>query len=345
MAWSEALDHFGRSWGLPEDDAEREYHVAVAGVLAGLLATTTRWGSPAFSPAELVDAAGDRESGVALLGLAFVEDHAWSGEFLGALAGSVLLPLNREVLDTGLVDACYFGVAGDAVDGRVLLLAAIAESRSAVLLLPTLGDLAPLFDSEVAYGDGGRALAALVAAATLPASEADVAALAPVVTALMVGAGRVDGITAPVAGAFAAHAGGWVASFGSSDFDRRDVPDPLPDLTPDEARAFLDRVMAHEDAARIVRSTTLVWALEQVASIGADPDPLVAAHAASVWRAVNDAGHRADIVAAASEDDRLEADRYLIELAVSIGSGVAPGGHGRQPGGGCRWWCREWRGR
>lgn len=318
----ESLDHLGASWSLPGDDPERLHHTAIAGVLASLLATTTTHGAAAISPAQLVDAAAERHASLGSLGLLFVGDDRWSPDFLIDLVGRVLLPLNRDVLATGLTDDCFFGVAGDSVDGRVLLLAEVAGSEAAVLGLPTLGDLSALVDIDVTYGDGGRALAGVVATATTQSGTTPLAALAPVVTALVSAVGRVDEIAAPVAEAFATQAAWWVASLGSSDFDGRNLADPLPELTPDGAFAFLERVMVHAEAAADVRAATLIWVLAQVAAIGPEPDPMVAAHLGDVWRAVTDGEVAAAVDAAADEDAQIEAERYAIGLAVSAVSGL-----------------------
>jgi hypothetical protein len=315
------LDLLGYSWGLPAEDE----HGEVVAALAACLATTTRSGAPAFTPAELDDAARSRGFSPAVMGLLFARCERWDPAWLAGVVDEVLVPLDRAVLRGRAPSEAWIGSGDDMVDGRVLVLQAVLASPEATSAVLRGSDLTTLL-SDVGYLDGGAAIGAVLVAGTRPTSDADVERLAPAVVRVADAVQAADEL-APVAhdrlgDVFAP----WIEGFGTEAFGPYGHPDPLPGFDGERARATLARVMASEAAAVTIDAAAWAWAAAALAHLGPHPDPVDGKHIADVVRAVADASHAAERAEVAALDAADEAARNRWNLLLGVATAAVPAG-------------------
>lgn len=317
----ELLALVGATWGYPADSIERRQPLAVADVLAGLLATTSRAGAPGIGAPSLREAADECGSSPAVVGFLFLRDHEWDPSYLVSLVDEIVVPLNREISSGGVSRSAWFGPAGDGVDGRVLILAAVARREAAARAVAQGSDLIALVDGRADLLDGGASVGRLLVGATRPRVDADLLRLAPVVTrvveAVVAGnaAGAVPGGIRAELGDLAAP---WISGFGSTDFVAHGVPHPLPTLAPQIARDFLELGMADGRSSGDLENAAWGWARATLARMGPSTAPLLVKHVADVLRAVADASRAARVGVLAAEDRDARRLQEHADLAMSV---------------------------
>lgn len=187
------------------------------------------------------------------LGLLFVPGSVWGTDFLIDAVEELVIPLNRAGGDREVARR----VGGE--DPRVHILGALARHPAAAERIVATVDLDTLVDARFAYGDDGRAVADVLAAATRPAGGERAAANMvrfadwvvrrrpdlPPLTRRQLGA-----LTAP-----------WIACFRSeARDDDPSLANPMRALTDDSRLAYLRVVTEDLDAAVDLRRGELGWA-------------------------------------------------------------------------------------
>jgi hypothetical protein len=316
------LDGLAYAWGTPAQ-AERG---ALVATFAALLATTTREGTPAFSVRELARVARRDGYSLGVLGLLFVRCDRWSAGYLVSLVDEVLVPFNRDILGGVAPETALFGSPREAIDGRTLMLRAVAADLHAARRVLRSSDLVALLDAEVGYADGGAALAAALLTGTMPVAGSWLGGARAAMTRLVRSAVAVERWPSSVEDRLGEVAAPWVGSFGSWDFGRpAELADPLGALDRGAVGSFLSRVMRDERAAADVWAATWAWSGAALGALGPAPSAVDAKRVADVLRRVTDASHAGRAAGLAADDADVERRRARWNIAVAVAAGMLPG--------------------
>jgi hypothetical protein len=315
----EHLDTLGHAWALPADDAERVQLTLLVAGLAELLAVTTRDGAPAFTVAELRDAADDADRGPAVLGLLFARCASWDPTYLATLARAVVVPLNRAAIETGVADQAWFGPSAALTDGRVLVLGAVAASPEACRLLLAGGELGSLLDARAAYLDGGTALASVLLSGARPGagegSTAGWSSFAEVVS----GSATVPSLPIHVLPVLGSVVAPWIGALG-------DLHPGASGLDPQAVDAYLRHASVDPASEAELWGATLAWVGRELGGLGPAPTTTDAARVGTTVRQIVDATHEQTRreAAALDLDEAARQARWSAILAVATSPSRVP---------------------
>ena len=181
-----AAERWARTGG--EAAGAREVVLAVADALALAL----RHGTSIVGMADLAADVEQREAPLSSLALLFVGGARFPTPFLRAAATEVVGPLNAQLrTNPGLgADRWLLPAAGGALDARVVVLRAVARDHQAAVETVGAMDLDDLLARDLAYADGGVAVAEVLLTATTPLDDRGEPVVDPLVTASPVHPGR-----------------------------------------------------------------------------------------------------------------------------------------------------------
>jgi hypothetical protein len=300
---------------LPADDEQRRDRLAVAHGLVRVLATASQVGSLPWTLADLVaadPAAFDDPTAHNELALLFLPGTRWADEVLVDAVELLVLPLNRL---PGVGVAATVGTPG--ADCRLLVLTALAGSPQAATQVLRTVDLDDLARSDLAYGDGGRALGRVLIAGTRPGGAADAD---EAMTRLVRWVAATRDLPPLAHAVLADVAQPYLASFGS-DVAGLDGPvvDALPELDEASATGYLLYTALHPEARHRLAEVTRGWVLGHLDRLSLQPrSPEGADVVASVARHVDVAIVLGEADGAHNEDEARAGDRSRLVTGLGL---------------------------
>jgi hypothetical protein len=238
--------------------------------LGEVLATAARHGTTTLRLGELAERADEVDLPRSALALLFAGGARYPTAFLRAAVVEIVAPVNALLRrQPGLGVGPWMIEAPDApLDARVVVLDAAAGDRRAAREAVGSVDLDDLLEGDLAYLDGGVALARVLLAATTPADRFD--GLAAVNAQRVIEwVGRHQHVPLAVHAELGHLATPWIDSFRSSGLDG-EVPRRLP-LDEQAARGYLTYAQARDLAAEDLERAAWRWAtveLDRLASHG-----------------------------------------------------------------------------